>query len=252
MKYEIEELMPVVYELCGCYTGKASTSVTYEKAQQIMGSVIYCIEELEDKDMLIDKKIQFSAQVAYRIGYERVLEKVQKARLLYNRISKFFNSYGNVIYENTFKRDIPAFFRWYDPKFNAQDFLIFLDYPILGSLEKYRGVDRILKYLEYIEIEQQFLSVFSCPSVQEIHQNYYFNYKEEVINICRLPLRHTLKYMVGEIYEENIENVNEKKIISCFSMLVNRKYQGNQEMMKYLNYDLKDYIVELKQIPKEK
>lgn len=122
----------------------------------------------------------------------------------------------------------------------------------MGSLEKYRGVDRILKYLEYIEIEQQFLSVFSCPSVQEIHQNYYFNYKEEVINICRLPLRHTLKYMVGEIYEENIENVNEKKIISCFSMLVNRKYQGNQEMMKYLNYDLKDYIVELKQIPREK
>ena len=73
-----------------------------------------------------------------------------------------------------------------------------------------------------------------------------------MINICRLPLRHTLKYMVGEIYEENIENVNEKKIISCFSMLVNRKYQGNQEMMKYLNYDLKDYIVELKQIPREK
>lgn len=252
MKYEIEELIQVVYELCGCYTGRESTSVTYEKAQQIMESVIYCIEELEDKDMLIDKKNQFSAQVAYRIGYERVLGKVQKSRLLYNRISEFFNSYGNVIYENTFKRDIPAFFKWYDPKFNAQDFLIFLDYPILDSLEKYRGVDRILKYLECIEIEQQFLAAFSCPSVQEIHQNYYLNYNEEVINICRLPLRHTLKYMVGEIYEENIENVNEKKIINCFSMLINRKYQGKKEMMKYLNYDLKDYIVELKQISREK
>ena len=45
MEYEMEELIPLVKELCDRYTGKESTSVTYEAAQRLMEAVLYCIHE---------------------------------------------------------------------------------------------------------------------------------------------------------------------------------------------------------------
>ena len=42
MDYKMEELLPIVSELAQKYTGYESTSVTYEKAQMLMGdSLLY-------------------------------------------------------------------------------------------------------------------------------------------------------------------------------------------------------------------
>ena len=46
-EYKMEELIPIVADLVKKYTGNESTSVTYEKAQQLMDAVIYCIKEYE-------------------------------------------------------------------------------------------------------------------------------------------------------------------------------------------------------------
>ena len=40
MDYKMEELLPVVSELAQKYTGYESTSITYEKAQMLMGAVL--------------------------------------------------------------------------------------------------------------------------------------------------------------------------------------------------------------------
>ena len=40
--------MPIVAELADKYTGKESTSITYEKARQLMEAVLYCIHEYEE------------------------------------------------------------------------------------------------------------------------------------------------------------------------------------------------------------
>jgi hypothetical protein len=45
MKYSQEELMPVVAKLAARYTSNESTSISYDKARQLMGAVIYCIKE---------------------------------------------------------------------------------------------------------------------------------------------------------------------------------------------------------------
>ena len=43
--YKMEELVPIVGKLAQRYTAGESTSVTYEKAEQLMGAVLYCIRE---------------------------------------------------------------------------------------------------------------------------------------------------------------------------------------------------------------
>jgi hypothetical protein len=48
MNYEISELIPIVAELTDLYTSKESTSITYEKANQLMEAVLFCIQENED------------------------------------------------------------------------------------------------------------------------------------------------------------------------------------------------------------
>ena len=47
MNYSVEELMPVFEKLAEKYAGYESTSITYEKAEQLMEAVIYCICEGE-------------------------------------------------------------------------------------------------------------------------------------------------------------------------------------------------------------
>lgn len=44
-RYKMEELVPIVGKLAQRYTAGESTSVTYEKAEQFMGAVLYCIRE---------------------------------------------------------------------------------------------------------------------------------------------------------------------------------------------------------------
>lgn len=49
MNYQLEQLIPIVAELANKYTGKQSSSITYERAEMLMEAVLYCIQECFDK-----------------------------------------------------------------------------------------------------------------------------------------------------------------------------------------------------------
>ena len=79
MEYTMEELVPVVGKLAEKYTAYESTSITCEKAEQLMGAVLYCIRELEQtgRDRLAPGN-RLPAQRAYEIGAVCVEEKRKK------------------------------------------------------------------------------------------------------------------------------------------------------------------------------
>ena len=69
MGYEMEELVPIVGKLAKAYTAGESTSVTYEKAEQMMGAVLYAIGQLEQPGpSYIIPTNGVSAQQAYEMG----------------------------------------------------------------------------------------------------------------------------------------------------------------------------------------
>ena len=68
MSYTMEELLTVVGKLAGKYTGFESTSITYEKARQLMEAVLYCINELEGKGAGLAAAQRLPAQQAYERG----------------------------------------------------------------------------------------------------------------------------------------------------------------------------------------
>lgn len=133
MEMQTKEILELVGELTERYTSKESTSVTYETAQQLMGAVLYCIEENE-KDVSGTELLQGQSSIRriYEAGYEKVLQKVEQARILYNELTEKFEDYGSRALRETFDA-IPQFFIRYDARFSPQNHILTLDYPVLYS-----------------------------------------------------------------------------------------------------------------------
>ena len=196
MNYEMEELLPVVAELANKYTGSESTSVTYEKAEQLMEAVLYCIDHMKKTSGYVpESREKLPARQAYEIGYNCVAEKVKNALCIYHEILPEFDSYGNQCLYDTFIKGIPEFFKWYDIKFNPRETILTLDYPVSVDLSGYEGVDRIYEYLCCIRREQAFLKKFSRNDVVDSLRRYHSHYEELIENVCELFLR-----VIGQEY----------------------------------------------------
>ena len=108
MRYNIEELIPIVAKLAQGYTSKESTSISYEKAQQLMEAVIYCIHEGERDIFLPVSKTDLAAEKMYEIGVKCVEEKTRKTLAQYNDLMTHFLSYekhnkiGNTSFSSCF------------------------------------------------------------------------------------------------------------------------------------------------------
>lgn len=211
--YPMEELLALVENLAGRYTGRTSTSVTYETAQMLMEAVIYCLEEyrtdrLEHSgygmgeggtaSVVPVRDNEFTLKEAYDRGYRLVLKKTQMARQLYHRILQNFEDYGCLNYSETIKKGMPEFFRRYDARFRPQDHLLILDYPVLQPLGKMCGVDAVYGYLQNIRLESRFLAAFSPAVVEGLLEEIQPGYRELFLdNICSAVLERSLWCMIA-------------------------------------------------------
>lgn len=167
--YQPEELLPIVTWLAEKYTSKESSSVTWEKAQTLMEAVIYCIREFEGEEsgtLVSGKRIK--ADEAYRIGYDRVVEKVRSAREVYDEILKDFDDYGCRNYKDTLLNGMPQFFLYYDARYQPQDHILTLDYPTAKTYGEMCGIDIIYRYLCDIVVEKRFLACFEPEAVRKL------------------------------------------------------------------------------------
>ncbi len=199
MGYQMEELLPVVGKLVEKYTAWESTSVSYEKAEQLMGAVLYCIRAVEEEgrnQVMALNEIQ--AQKAYEMGRDCVEKKVKAALSLYHDILAEFDSYGNRCLEDTFIHGMPEFFKWYDVKYAPQDTILTLDYPVLRDLTGYTGIYRIYGYIDCIRLEQKFLGAFPREYVMEKLREYESACADMIDNLCEVMLSAVVWQMYGE------------------------------------------------------
>lgn len=219
MHFEMEELVPIVGRLAEEYTSFESTSIPYEKAEQLMEAVLYCIHEAEmpqgtenvyapeaGKEThghlpVSEKKL--SARQAYQKGKSCVEQKTKQALELYHEILAGFVSCGNHCLHETFTEGLPEFFRWYDVKFNPQNAIITLDYPVLKDISGLTGIDKIYEFLKCICLEQKFLQRFPEEYVVEILEHYAqrvsgssYTGQELVENICEIVLGTVLPHIL--------------------------------------------------------
>ena len=126
MEYKVEELLPIVSKLARKYAGFENTSISYEKAQMLMETVIYCLDAYGNYTSDKVSRRDISVEEQYAIGAELVLERTGRIREMFNELSTSFEAYGVKCLEDTVRKGIPEFLKWYDAKFCPQDTLLTL------------------------------------------------------------------------------------------------------------------------------
>jgi len=268
-KFDMEQLIPILAELTEKYTSKESTSVTYHTAKQLMNAVIYCINEIDLVDNESDYNAvkaateQQNAKLAYRMGYEQVVKKVLRTKTLFEEIALDFNAYRNRAYYETVIEGMPAFFIYYDPKFNPQNHILTLDYPTIKSVQDSCGIDAIYEYLSYTKLEQELLKAFPEEYITTLLSRYQADYEELFINIAGIVLRNIIVCMIvgkkitNHSFEKNdvdalkkfIESSSqeelEMKLCNLIRILVDQGYNHNEQLYEYLQEDVKNISFEL-------
>ena len=265
MDYEMEELVPIVGKLAEKYTSHESTSITYEKAEQLMGAVLYCIHELWESSgnaPSLNKKL--SAQRAYEMGTAYVREKTGKALDLYNRILPEFCHYENKCLYDTFVKGIPEFFKWYDVQFEPQNTILTLDYPLLKDISEYTGIDKIFEFIKAIGLEQKFLKLFPAGYVINILSKDNRNWQESMDNICEIVFIHVIghiilgksltvieleeddySYMQKIFKQATLEDIK-KQLTTALEIFIKNYYENDRELLNYLSGAISGIVVRLK------
>lgn len=265
MKYEIEELVPIVAKLAEGYTSKESTSITYDRAQQLMGAVLYSIHEGERAEQLsLVQKDGWSSERMYAIGAKRVEEKTKEALNLYNEIMAHFSGYENKCLNDTVVKGLPEFFKWYDCKYEPQNTILTLDYPVLIDLSEHTGIDKIYDFVLCIQLEQKFLNKFSPEYVIEILYKYDKQYKLMIENICEIVLMNVIYHIVAgkkisilsfapEEYLKMQELIQMEtlgglcgKLQNAIKILIRDYYENDGKLLEYLYKAVDNISVRIK------
>lgn len=252
MEYTLEELLPIVEELTSKYTSNESTSITYEVANMLMEAIVYCIEELSKSENTVLANEKLAAKTAYTLGYDLVINKVHKAKLIYNDLIENFYDYRCRNLKDTIMKGMPEFFLRYDPRFNPMDHLLTLDYPTLGAVNALKGIDVIYQYLINMKIECEFLNAFPQESIEglleqkvpDYEEFYYDNISYDVLltsiacMIAQKPVK-LLALVLEDIksIEEFFVGLNkqeaELKIKMLINSLIDRGIKGDDAMKDY-------------------
>lgn len=268
MRYSKEELMPVVAKLAARFTGNESTSISYEKAKQLMGAVIYCIEEYEKagagSEGLVAVDAALPTDTVYRRGYEILIGKVAEIRRNYNLMMKGFSHYDNRCCYDTFQKGLPFFFLYYDPLFDPMNHILTLDYPVLVTFEAQCGADLMESYVNCAYLEQKFLQRLPEEYIHYVLNAYSDDYGELIINLASIALRNVLGCRItgktidlnGYTHEEmtrlehfingNTREDLEEYLKKYVDELMDFAYEGNKELGNYLKEDMRNFSFELK------
>lgn len=265
MKYKMEDLVPIVAKLAEGYTSKESTSITYERAQQLMEAVLYSIQEAERTEQfsLAQKDALFPERI-YAIGARCVEEKTKETLHSYNEIMAHFSSYGNLCLKDTIVKGMPEFFKWYDCKYEPQNTILTLDYPIFVDLSESTGIDKIHDYLICIQLEQKFLNRFSSEYIIEILEKYDKQYKFMIENICEIVLMNIISHILAEkkisnlafeqedylkiqtLIQKEEPNGLREKLKEAIQLFIREYYENDEKLMEYLFIAVDNISVRLK------
>lgn len=263
MDYEIEELLLLVSELAKKYSGCESTSITYEKAQTLMGAILYCLEEYnhEQENSLVSKDI--SIKEKYDIGARLVYEKAENIQKAFNELSLYFECYGVKSLGDTIQKGIPQFLKWYDVKYSPQDTVVALDYPLLIDYSALSGADAVYKYISDIQTEQCFLRGFDKKYVLLVLESYNSQYECMIENICGIVLANTIGHIaikkpineigfqredylqLTKLFEEKTVSEIEEFVKQIIGEMTNRLFENNMEIYEYLCYGIKDIAIRI-------
>lgn len=201
------QIMEVLKEQIIKYTSGTSTSVPLEVAQNLLLSILFCMDtfclSFPTPITCLNELMERSMKEVYREGLALVKSRVNEAEKLFEEVRATRIKTSLVAYNSTLNEAIPDFFKNYDATFNAHDTAAGIDYPLAGDDINARGVIYIQQYLKKMKMENTFCQRFAEKEIDQLLENYgrvyRICYSEFLINIFEVVLTNAIfSVMLGE------------------------------------------------------
>lgn len=196
------QLMSLLNERVLDYTRGGSSSVRTETAQNIMLSVLYCLDaylkQLDNPLTGLTLLQSTPLTMLYERGVVEVASGLEQAKSIYADISSSKLDIPLLAYQGTIDEALPSSLRNYDPAYAAQETMAAIDYPLAIPVDdlKQTGVFYIQSYVERLKLENDFCNHFSEDDVEQLltdyGQTYSLDYTEALINIFEIVVNNAL------------------------------------------------------------
>lgn len=193
---EQEKLIGRLWELlktqAGKYNGIDSTSMTVEKAQEILESMLYTISVAVGNGATKDEMLNGSLSLLLDRGREILKEKQKSVKVEWKLLCRELPRIPNVYFLSTME-NLGLFFDSYDIYFAAHHTSESIDYwPLCPVPETVKGISYIEEYIRRIQIENDFLNCFEREKVIGLYGKYVPDYREALFNLCEPVLTNAI------------------------------------------------------------
>lgn len=191
------ELLRELGKMVERYNRGNSSSIRSEKAENILGSMLYCVSvELRQAANPAAEMRRTPGGELFRRGQNRVKALVEESKRLYLDVLSTRTETDLMVYNDTLDKAVPAFFQTYDINYAADENGMLLgppDYPLLHQDNSRSGILFMRAYLEELLRENKFCSGYRKNYIRAVlllhGQKHHLDYREMVVNIPELLLK---------------------------------------------------------------
>lgn len=203
---------------------------------------------------------QQSVMQAYKTGAQLVRRKTEELLAFYENNKHTFDTYGNEYLAGILQRGLPAFFKYYNEKYEPQNTILTLDYPVLVDLTAYQGIDCVDMYVRSLVEEQRFLAKFGENYVRSVLCAYSKDYEELPENIAGIVFGNIVGHLLAgrklteKLCKADLERICEQyavcekaksgqfreKLSGMAAAFLMRHYAGEEQVQRYMMAGLSD------------
>lgn len=187
------------------YNGIDSTSMTIEKAQDILESMLYTIGMAMKNGTTKEEILRGDLSCVIERGRAVLKEKQKAIKVEWKLLCQDLPRIKNVYYLTTIK-SLGDFFERYDIYYQAHDIPCDIDYwPLCPISEDIKGISFIEEYIHRLQMESDFLNYFEMDDLTGLYKAYVPDYADCLFNLCEPVLTNALGLAIAG---EDIRNVN--------------------------------------------
>lgn len=227
----IEKIWRILEKQANRYNGCDSTSMTIEKAQSLLESLLYTIEFMIHDGTSPKEILDGDMQLLIRQGQELLKNKCRDTKIEWKLMCQTMPQINNIYFLSTIK-NLGLFFERYDLYYGAHLIPCSIDYwPMQPVSERLKGVSYMEEYIRRLQMENDFLNWFERQDVIRLYKRYVPDYPEALFNLCEPVLTNAIGLeMIGQdIHRLNISAAGQTYI---FKLLAHRSEEEIQRILE--------------------
>lgn len=232
---EQEKIISRIWELlekqAEKYNGCDSTSMTIERDQSLLESLLYTIGVTMEYGAVKEEILNGNLSLLIERGQNILKEKQKTVKVEWKLLCQELPRIRNVYYLSTI-RELGTFCERYDVYYEAHNIPCSIDYwPLCPIPERIKGISYIETYIHCLQIENDFLNYFERNDIIGLYKKYVPGYEESLFNLCEPVLTNAIGLgLIGEnVHPLNVSAAQREAI---YDVLIDKSANEMQGMME--------------------